>query len=196
MKDPERTRNIILKAAFKEVHLKGFRAASLNDILAQTGLTKGALYHHFPNKDALGLALLDAIEMRIAERWAEPLQVCSDPLASLMEITKNTVESLTSDEVEMGCPLNNLAQEMSSVDESFRTKVSSIYNMWCESISQAIAAGQVKGSVSSGVNPHNVAIFYISAISGCRGLAKNARSAEILQSCLEGIETYLQALRA
>lgn len=196
MKDPERTRNIILKAAFKEVHLKGFRAASLNDILAQTGLTKGALYHHFPNKDALGLALLDAIEMRIAERWAEPLQICSDPLASLLEITKNTVESLTLDEVEMGCPLNNLAQEMSSVDESFRMKVSSIYKMWCESILQAIAAGQVKGSVSSGVNPHNVAIFYISALSGCRGLAKNARSAEILQSCLDGIETYLQALRA
>jgi len=196
MKDPERTRTTLLKAAFKEVHHKGFKAASLCDILACTDLTKGALYHHFPNKNALGLALLDAIEKRIAERWAEPLQVCSDPLACLMEITRDTVESLTSDEVEMGCPLNNLAQEMSSIEESFRTKVSSIYMMWRESIAQAIAVGQVKGLVSNCVNPHNVAIFYISAISGCRGLAKNARSAEILQSCLEGIETYLQALRA
>jgi len=195
MKDPERTRTTLLKAAFKEVHHKGFKAASLCDILACTDLTKGALYHHFPNKNALGLALLDAIEKRIVERWIEPLQICSDPLTCLMEVTREIIDSLTSEEVEMGCPLNNLAQEMSSIDESFRTKVSAIYETWREGIAQAIEAGQKNGSVSIGINPNNVAIFYISAISGCRGLAKNARSADILQSCLQGLDTYLEALR-
>ena len=58
-RDPEQTRQNILAAAFEEVHGNGFRGASLERILADTGLTKGALYHHFPNKDALGHALID-----------------------------------------------------------------------------------------------------------------------------------------
>jgi len=112
-----------------------------------------------------------------------------------MEISRELVGSLTSEDIEMGCPLNNLAQEMSSIDESFRTKVSSIYEIWRDGIAQAIAVGQRKGYVSSGAQPNDVQLFYYSVMSGCRGLAKNARSADILQSCLQGIDTYLQALR-
>jgi len=149
-----------------------------------------------PIKMPWDFALLDAIEKSIIECLIEPLQMCTDPLTCLMEISRELVGSLTSEDIEMGCPLNNLAQEMSSIDESFRTKVSSIYEMWRDGIAQAIAVGQRKGYVSSGVNPNDVAIFYISVMSGCRGLAKNARSADILQSCLQGIDTYLQALRA
>lgn len=196
MKDPERTRSIILKAAFQEVHRKGFKAASLSDILASTGLTKGALYHHFPNKSALGHALLDAIEKRIVERWIEPLRASSDPLVSLREITRSAVETLTEEEVGLGCPLHNLAQEMSSLDESFRIKVAAIYETWRKGIAQALAEGQKTGVVARGTDPYGAALFYIAALSGCRGLAKNARSPEILRSCLQSLFQYLDTLRA
>jgi len=55
------TRSKILFAAYKEIHLHGFQAASLNNILAHTGVTKGALYHHFPNKTELGYAVIDEV---------------------------------------------------------------------------------------------------------------------------------------
>ena len=195
MKDPERTRAIILKAAFQEVHRKGFKAASLSDILARTSVTKGALYHHFPNKNALGLALLDAIEERIVQLWIEPLQTSADPLDDLMKITREAVEALTLVDVELGCPLNNLAQEMSSLDESFRLKVAAIYETWRKGIAQALTAGQQKGIIAQGIDPAGAATFYIASLSGCRGLAKNARSLEIFQSCLQGISHYLESLR-
>jgi len=196
MKDPERTRSIILKAAFQVVHRKGFKAASLSDILACTELTKGALYHHFPNKGALGLALLDAIENVIIKRWIEPLRGCADPLGCLMDVTRGAIEGLTPEDVELGCPLNNLAQEMSSLDESFRLKVAAIYETWRAGIAGALAEGQKKGLVRTGIDPDGAALYYIAALSGCRGLAKNARSSAILRSCLEGISLYLEALRA
>jgi TetR/AcrR family transcriptional regulator, transcriptional repressor for nem operon len=53
-RDPERTRGRLLKAAFKEMHRSGFRSADLDAISAKAGVTKGALYYHFDDKEALG----------------------------------------------------------------------------------------------------------------------------------------------
>ena len=58
-RQPDLTRQRILEASFAEIHRQGFQAASVANILTTTGLTKGALYHHFPSKKDLGLAVID-----------------------------------------------------------------------------------------------------------------------------------------
>ncbi|MFG2718794.1 ScbR family autoregulator-binding transcription factor [Streptomyces sp. NPDC048416] len=55
-----RSRRAILEAAAEVFDLRGFDAASTNEILARSGLTRGALYHHFPSKESIAVALLDA----------------------------------------------------------------------------------------------------------------------------------------
>ena len=55
----EETRTKILASAVKLFSARGFRAASVDDICAQAGISKGAFYHHFESKRALVLALLD-----------------------------------------------------------------------------------------------------------------------------------------
>ena len=60
----------LLQAAFGEMQRDGYRNADLERILRQAGVTKGALYHHFDNKRALGYAVIDEIlQSRILERW-------------------------------------------------------------------------------------------------------------------------------
>ena len=56
---------------------------ALNDILKETGVTKGALYHHFPNKKALGLAVVASIRRMVQEFWLDPLADTDDPIAGL-----------------------------------------------------------------------------------------------------------------
>ena len=69
-KQLDSARDKILAAAFNEIHRYGFQAASLSSILANTGLTKGALYHHFTAKQDLGLAVVDEVIERI---WAQTI---------------------------------------------------------------------------------------------------------------------------
>ena len=57
-RDPQQTRTELLEAAYKEVYYHGFQAASLERILSNTELTKGALYHHFANKEALYVTMM------------------------------------------------------------------------------------------------------------------------------------------
>ena len=58
-RDASITRDEILQASLDEIHRHGFQSASLTRILKNTGLTKGALYHHFRNKNELGYAVVD-----------------------------------------------------------------------------------------------------------------------------------------
>ena len=58
---PDITRSKILEAAYQEIHVQGFQSASMSEILLKAGVTKGALYHHFENKMALGYAVVDEV---------------------------------------------------------------------------------------------------------------------------------------
>ena len=99
VRNPMQTRRAILQAAYENIHRQGYQAAGLSDILAATGVTKGALYHHFPNKAALGYAVVDEVLKAYVETWwLEPIEDTEDPvgvLAGLIDIDVHTdLESL------------------------------------------------------------------------------------------------------
>lgn len=152
-RDPDHTRHTILEAAAQEIHLHGFQAASLSRILATTGLTKGALYHHFPNKQALGYAVLEeviAVEGR--KTWVSPLEQCDDPVDCLQGMIASRFKDMTEQDLLLGCPLNNLALEMSPIDEGFRRRVEFVYDRWTQALAAILAAGRavaVSGALST-----------------------------------------------
>ena len=67
-RDPERTRQHLLQAAFQEMYRSGYQSADLDAILGKAGVTKGALYHHFENKEALGYAVIEEVITAIDAR--------------------------------------------------------------------------------------------------------------------------------
>ena len=195
-RDPDRTRQLILDAAFKEIHRHGFQAASLHRILARTGVTKGALYHHFPNKKALGYAVVEEIlEEMVVRDWLEPLESTTDPIAAMKNRLREVGQSLCEEDLLLGCPVNNLALEMSPVDEGFRTRVNRIYDRWREGLADAFARGQEKGTVRKDIDPFETATFIVGAMAGCRSLAKNAQSVQLMEGCMRSLFHYWDSLR-
>jgi TetR/AcrR family transcriptional repressor of nem operon len=89
LRDPERTRDRLLQAASREVYRSGFQSASLDAILAATGVTKGALYYHFDSKEALGYAVVEeVIDPDVRATWVRPLQNGKDPIDALIGIVQ------------------------------------------------------------------------------------------------------------
>jgi AcrR family transcriptional regulator len=195
LRDPERTRERLLQAGFREVHRSGFRSASIDTILAATNVTKGALYHHFDSKEDLGYAIVEEIIAKLPQdKWLRPLQRGKDPIDALIGIVQAT--SVRPEDVKGGCPLVNLAQEMSPLDEQFRKRLGTIFNAWHEGIATALRRGQSQGTVRRDLVPEDTAGFLIAMYEGYVLLAKNAQDAKVWNVGIRNIVGWLRSLRA
>jgi AcrR family transcriptional regulator len=195
LRDAQRTRERLLQAAFQEVYRSGFQGAGLDTILAATGVTKGALYYHFGSKDALGYAIVEEIVAALPrDKWLRPLQQDKDPIDALIDIVQAT--SVRPKDVQGGCPLVNLAQEMSPLDERFRKRLERIFNAWQEGIATALRRGQSQGTVRRDLVPEETASFLIAMYEGYVLLAKNAQDAKVWNVGIRNIVGWLRTLRA
>lgn len=195
-KQPDLTRDKVLEAAFCEIHRSGFQAASIANILGSTGLTKGALYHHFPTKQALGLAVVDeVISTRLDAILFRPLLDSDHPVETLLQIMAGTgarAPLLTM----LGCPLNNLMQEMSPLDPEFKDHLNAVLNTWRATVEDALRRGKAQGVIGDAVDCPAAALFIVSAWEGCVGIAKNLQSSDALVSCMAQLQNYVNSLRA
>src|SRR6266852_7421798 len=124
-KAPGGARRRILRTAFEEFYKHGFQGGSLNHIVKAAGATKGALFHHFEGKNDLGYAVLEeVIQPRLKAGWFDSMADSLNPIDDLKRVFRQRLkEHVESGEVAQGCTLNNLAQEMSPLDEGFRRRI-------------------------------------------------------------------------
>lgn len=195
VRDPDATRDNILDAAFQEMYRNGFQAASLSNILAKTDLTKGALYHHFPTKNDLGLAVVDEVVREGLDAMVfAPLRESSEPFGTLLEIIRRKSQKADLENVSLGCPLNNLMQEMSPLDATFKKHLGAILTEWQEVITDALARAQKQKKVRRNVDCRAAALFIVSSWEGCAGVAKNLQSVKDFRLCIRQLEEYVAGL--
>ncbi len=190
----KQTRAKILEIAAEEMHLHGFQSCNTATIIKKAAISKGALYHHFANKKVLGYAVVDELfSPQMLNMW-EPVFNSDDPVAAMIVLFRNTLNSTDCASVARGCPMNNLAQEMSPVDEGFRRRISDAMGRWQAGLEQSFIRGQANGRVNPGINAKQTAIFLIASIEGAYGLAKNAQDVDILTACVDELINYLQTV--
>ena len=191
------TRGKILMAAFDEIYHRGFQAASLSNILKNTDTTKGALYHHFKSKMVLGYAVVDEIiYTTLKANWIDPLRNTDKPIDTIQHILLELGQQMTEEDVRLGCPLNNLAQEMSPIDEGFRNRISAVYTEWQDAIEGAVERGKTAGNVRQAADAKQLSVLFVATLEGCLGLAKSRQSLEILMNCGHGLIDQLELLRS
>jgi AcrR family transcriptional regulator len=197
LKAPELTRRRILDAAFAEFYARGFQGGSLNHIVEQAGTTKGALFHHFDSKHDLGYAVLDnVIGPLLLARWLDPLADSSDPIGVIQDAFRRHVETdIAAGHWLQGCPLNNMAQEMSPLDEGFHQRINALYDTWREHYAAALERGIAAGTVQSTVSPRNGAALIVAAQMGIWGSGKSSRNTKVMRQATEGVCDYLESMR-
>jgi TetR/AcrR family transcriptional regulator, transcriptional repressor for nem operon len=197
IKAPEATRHKILMAAFEEFYKHGFQGGSLNHIVELAGTTKGALFHHFAGKQELGYAVVDEIIGPILKRrWLDALEGSQDPIADLKHAFRRYIkEDIESGHFVQGCPMNNMAQEMSPLDEGFRKRIDKLYSAWRKCYAAAFAEGIRNGKVRKSASPAEVAALIVASQMGIWGTGKSSRNRELMVQAGEAVCAYLDSLR-
>jgi AcrR family transcriptional regulator len=194
LRDPERTRERLLQAAFREVRRSGFQSTGIDTILAATNVTKGALYYHFDNKEALGYAIVEEIIAKLVhDRWLRPMLRNGQPIDILIGIVRGL--PVRPEDIRESCPLLNLAQEMSPLDKQFRKRLERVFLAWQEGVATLLRKGQSEGTVRRDLNPDETASFLVAMVEGHASLAKVAQDAKVWEVGIRNIVSWLRSLR-
>jgi len=197
-RNPEATRGRILAAAFQEFYHHGFQGGSLNRIAEDAGATKGALFHHFDGKNALGYAVVDEVlRSAIEEMWLKPMRGSADPIGAIKTIMNAKARQAADDPsmLRHGCPVANLAQEMSPLDEGFQKRIARIYEDWRAVIAEAFENGIKQRTVRKDVSPEGAAALLVAIFAGIPGTVKTAQSPELFRQIRGALFSYLDSLK-
>jgi AcrR family transcriptional regulator len=198
-RDAAATRQKLLLSAFLEFYHRGFQGGSLQPIVASAGTSKGALFHHFPGgKQELGYAVVDeVVEVLLADRWLADLSDTDDPITVMQQHFRTFVSAdIASGDWRHGCPLNNLAQEMSPIDDGFHNRITRLYDRWRRETALAFERGKAAGSVRRDVSAKSVSAMLVAGQMGVWGTGKASRNPEAMRQASEAVCSYLESLRS
>ncbi|MBI3299781.1 MAG: TetR family transcriptional regulator C-terminal domain-containing protein [Elusimicrobia bacterium] len=178
--DPNiRTR--IVKEAEHLMHLKGYRATSLDDIAAACSMTKANLLHHFASKEALGLAVLDYKVVATRGGCVDPLNGCCDPAAAVRNLFEGAAKVFRGNGCRAGCFVGNVAAEMSDVSEAFRERVSVFFEEWTGRLETALRRGKERALFKPALRPRAAAESVLALYQGALILARAHRDPDVLR---------------
>ena len=196
VRNPQQTRERLLRSAFSEIHTNGFQGMRVDEVLRHSGLQKGAFYHHFGSKTELGYAVLEEqVKALVESVWLAPLAEIEDPVRDLPRMLDNLGERIPPSMREHGCPLNNLAQEMSTQDEGFRIRIARLFDNWIDAFVRVFEKAKKGGYVDKQIDSRAVSRFIIAVLEGCIGVYKVKRSAQQWAACRSQLAAYLTTLR-
>jgi AcrR family transcriptional regulator len=189
------SRKEILAAAFGEIFAHGFHATSIDAILEKTRLTKGALFHQFATKLDLGYAIVDEViaPMTMA-RWVHPLASFENPVDGILHQLERNIGRAPQAALNLGCPVNNLIQEMANSDAGFQRRLHRVIERWIDGIEMHIERGQKSGHILKSVTARHVAEYVVMSHEGFFGIIKGLRDKRIFRSLLRSLEVYFAGL--
>jgi TetR/AcrR family transcriptional regulator, transcriptional repressor for nem operon len=192
-KEGRSKRDAIIDAAAQLMALKGYNATSVDDVLRETTVGKGNFYYYFKSKEELGYAILDRLVGRFVERTLEP-SFCDPDLSRVGQIhcfLDHIVDAQRELNCVGGCPMGNLASELSDLHEGFRARLARMFTLWRERLAQAITEGQQRGEVSPQCAPAAVAQFLVAALEGAILMTKVTKEITVMEECVGELKRYL-----
>ncbi len=192
----EETRQKLIEAAFALVHERGYRGTSLDEILKRAGVTKGGLYHHFDDKhDLVMTAFVQQVSAFMEEHWFRYLRQPGDPLDNMQCSIRTFIDNADIDELRMGCPINNLIQEMAASDEPMRLMLNGLLGEWRAEMFAALTRGQEEGYIHADIDIEGMAALMVSTHQGVMGTMKAAASREHAEVNYRGFVTFANHMR-
>lgn len=195
-RNSQETRGKLLKTAYEQIHKHGFQGMRVDKVLEQTGLKKGGFYHHFRSKTELGYAVVEEeIKTIIVKIWIEPIRQMDNPVTEIPLLLETLNERATVLMREHGCPLNNLAQEMSMLDDGFRLRIAAEFKLWNDALVTKLNEAKQNKYLRDDVDSEAVSRFIISVIEGCISIYKVEKTMQQSKACVSQLKQYLGGLQ-
>jgi AcrR family transcriptional regulator len=188
------TRERIVAEAMRLFWEKGYGSTSIQDILRAAGANSGSLYHFFPAKQDLLLAVLDGYIEGLQPVLLEPAwRGVNDPIDRVFALLAKYRELLVETDCFYGCPLGSLALELHEPDPAVRERIAANFVGWTEAVRACLdAAGN---RLPTSVNRRELAQFVLTTMEGGVMQARTHRDIAAFDASVRQLRTYFDMLQ-
>jgi TetR/AcrR family transcriptional repressor of nem operon len=199
--DGAATRERILETGQRLVLRQGFSATTVDAVIGELGITKGAFFHHFGSKAELGLALVSRYSARdIAEMhryWDRADQLARDPLQRVLLFVALLAEDA---DVflgeEPGCLYGSYVYEQQLFGPEVRAVVAESVLAWRATLADRLRGVLAVQPARVPIDPDTLADTVLSAFEGAYVLSRALSRPEILREQLGHVRNYFELLFA
>lgn len=194
VKRPKETRRAILDAAGAEFSAHGYAGSGLGAITTRAGLTKGALFHHFPDKRGLAVAwVCESLGAEMERLWMAPLEDTVS-LESLKIFCRARVMEMRSTDPLASWVL--LASESTHADQEFKGALETVFSSFRAGLAATLERGKSNGWIHRSIRPEDEAMFLSATLAGF-AVAFRADDKEVTRRRgADSLDAYLETLRA
>lgn len=194
-RNPSATREKLVTAAVGLILENGYHATGIDAICAKAGVTKGAFFHHFKDKEALGLAVIEwwsAMGMReYSKAWADSTADPLDQLHAMLDIMDGFASRPDEPCV---CAIGMMAQELAATHPEIRRSCAAELGVWTDHVARLLQRARTRHRAARDFVPEQVAWFLNSLWQGSMLVAKTRENPAILRQNLKIARCYLDSL--
>jgi len=192
---PELTRDRILIAGLRLFAAKGYQSTSIADILHEAGAHSGSLYHFFPTKQHLLLAVLETYRDGIEPMLLNPAwQGVADPIERVFALLGAYRAALVASHCSYGCPIGSLALELHEPDPPVRELLSINFMGWVAHVRRCLDAARDR--LPAGLDTEQLAVFALTTMEGGVMQARTHRSLTAFDASVASLRDYFNRLQA
>jgi TetR/AcrR family transcriptional repressor of nem operon len=185
----------LLDAAFSLVRTKGYAATTVDDICDEAGVTKGAFFHHFKHKEALGVAAADYwSEMTGAFFEAAPYHKHKDPLDRVLGYLDFRKAILTGKVSEFTCLVGTMVQEVYETYPAIRQACEASISGHAAKVEADIAEAIKHHGIRTRLNARSLALHTQAVLQGAFILAKAKGDAAVAGESIDHLRRYIELL--
>ena len=189
------TRGRIIEAAMELFWLKGYGSTSIADILSRSQVNSGSLYHFFPGKQDVLVAVLESYRDNIGPMLLEPAWAgVDDPIDRIFALLAKYRQLIVDTECGYGCPIGCLALELHEPDPVVRERMAENFNAWTREVRLCLEAAADRLPRDS--DPQAIAEFVLTVMEGAVMQARTYRDVGYFDRAVTELRTYFDALTA
>jgi AcrR family transcriptional regulator len=199
MRKGSATRENLLAAAERAVLAKGFVATSIDELIAEVGITKSGFFYHFRDKSELAAAILDRyIAQDLAEMaafTARAADLSDDPLQRLLIMLKLYAELLDNAEVEQsGCVAASMAYQENQISRTVTENMRRLALEWRRHFRSLLDPIAALYPPRDGIDLDTVADFCASTFQGAIVLSKMLKDQRVMGQQIMALRSYIKLL--
>jgi TetR/AcrR family transcriptional repressor of nem operon len=197
--DPDRgdARTRLLEAARDVIRAKGFAATSVDDLCRAAGVTKGAFFHHFPTKEALGVAAAEYWTETTSALFAQaPYHLPADPLDRVLAYLDFRRQIIAGDPAAFTCLAGTMTQEVYDSAPAIRDACAASIFGHAATLQADIAAAMAARGIAGDWTAESLARHTQAVLQGAFILAKAAGDADVARESVDHLRRYVELLFA